>query len=84
MVSSFVKKMSVLKATDLGAVKMKAGEKESKFIQSLIIGEEVVCTDGLGRVEAVRDDFPFQWVQVKTYIKNRSCKWSPLNVRRYK
>ncbi len=36
--------------------------------------------DGLGRVIAFKDKFPEQWIQVGTYIGDRSCKWSPDNV----
>lgn len=45
-----------------------------------IIGQEAICPDGLGRVVAFLNDFPFQWVQVQTYVKDRSCKWSIENV----
>ena len=46
-----------------------------------IIGQEAVCPDGLGRVVAYVDDFPDQWIQVDTYVRNRSCKWAPDNVK---
>lgn len=46
-----------------------------------IIGQEAVCSDGLGRVVAFKDCFPEQWIQVDTYVANRSCKWSPDNVK---
>ena len=45
-----------------------------------IIGQEAVCPDGMGRVVAFEDNFPNQWIQVKTYVNDRSCKWSPNNV----
>lgn len=45
-----------------------------------VIGQEAVCPDGLGRVIAFKDNFPEQWVQVDTYVQNRSCKWAPHNV----
>jgi len=48
--------------------------------QHPIIGQEAVCPDGLGRVIAFKDKFPEQWIQVGTYIGDRSCKWSPDNV----
>ena len=46
-----------------------------------IIGQEAICPDGLGRVKAFEDNFPRQWIQVSTYIKNRDCKWDACNVR---
>jgi len=45
-----------------------------------VIGQEAVCPDGLGRVVAFKDDFPIQWIQIKTYVKNRGYKWAPHNV----
>lgn len=45
-----------------------------------IIGQEVVCPDGLGRVVDFKNDFPDQWIQVSTYVRDRECKWSPTNV----
>lgn len=42
-----------------------------------IIGQEVICPDGLGRVIAYLDRFPNQWIQVSTYVDDRRCKWSP-------
>jgi hypothetical protein len=46
-----------------------------------IIGQEAVCSDGLGRVRAYEDNFPIQWIQVDTYINNRSCQWDYRNVK---
>jgi len=46
-----------------------------------IIGQEAICSDGLGRVIAFCDDFPDQWIQVSTYVNDRSCKWDPDNVK---
>lgn len=46
-----------------------------------IIGQEAVCPDGLGRVIGFLDAFPHQWIQVQTYVNDRSCKWAPQNVR---
>jgi len=45
-----------------------------------VIGQEAICRDGLGRVIAFKDEFPFQWIQVSTYYNDRQCKWSPCNV----
>jgi hypothetical protein len=42
-----------------------------------IRGQECICPDGLGRVEATFIDGR---VQVETYIKNRSCSWDRKNV----
>ena len=41
-----------------------------------IIGQEAICPDGLGRVMDFEEDF----IQVTTYINDRSCKWGPHNV----
>jgi hypothetical protein len=46
-----------------------------------IIGQEAICGDGLGRVIAFKNEAPEKWIQVKTYINNRSCKWDWLNVK---
>jgi hypothetical protein len=45
-----------------------------------IIGQEALCPDGLGRVEAYRFECPDNYIQVQTYFYNRSCRWSPDNV----
>jgi len=45
-----------------------------------VIGQEAVCPDGLGRVIAYENKFPSQWIQVSTYVNDRSCKWDPVNV----
>lgn len=45
-----------------------------------VLGQEAICPDGLGRVVAFLDDFPRQWVQVSTYVRDRQCKWDPRNV----
>jgi len=45
-----------------------------------IIGQEAVCPDGLGRVIDFHFSFPKEWVQVQTYVHDRSCKWAPHNV----
>ncbi len=46
-----------------------------------IIGQEAICSDGLGRVVAFKDDFPDQWIQVETYVESRRCQWRPENVK---
>ena len=48
---------------------------------NIVIGQEAVCPDGLGRVIAYRDEFLHQWVQVQTYVNDRSCKWGPQSVK---
>lgn len=45
-----------------------------------IIGQEAICPDGLGRVVSFEDNFPNQYIEVSTYIKDRQCKWDPKNV----
>jgi hypothetical protein len=45
-----------------------------------ILGQEAICPDGLGRVVSFKNDFPHQWIQVSTYVGDRSCKWAPHNV----
>ena len=45
---------------------------------SIVIGQEAVCPDGLGRVIAYD---PGNWIQVKTYVDDHSCKWGVHNVR---
>lgn len=45
-----------------------------------VIGQEAICPDGLGRVSAFKDEFPDQWIQVRTYIEDRGCRWAIHNV----
>lgn len=47
-----------------------------------ILGQEAICPDGLGRVMAFKPPClpDYGWVQVSTYVNDRSCKWSPHNV----
>ena len=47
----------------------------------IIIGQEVICPKGLGRVRAFeRDRLGIRWVQVDTYVDNLSCKWDYCNI----
>jgi hypothetical protein len=46
-----------------------------------VLGQEAVCPDGLGRVVAFDDGAVYGFIQVDTYVNNRSCKWAPHNVR---
>ena len=52
----------------------------SRIIIKPIIGQEVICPDGLGRVIDFDCTFPFEFIQVATYSNNRECKWAPSNV----
>jgi hypothetical protein len=45
-----------------------------------ILGQEAICPDGLGRVVDFSLEFPNTFVQVQTYVKDRSCKWGVENV----
>ncbi len=46
-----------------------------------ILGQEAICPDGLGRVVAFSLDSTGGWIQVATYVNNRSCKWDIINVK---
>lgn len=47
----------------------------------IIIGQEAICPEGLGRVQDYdRDHSPPWWVVVETYIANRGCRWDYHNV----
>ncbi len=46
-----------------------------------VIGQEAVCPDGLGRVIAFDTNPMFGFIQVQTYVNDRSCQWAPANVR---
>jgi hypothetical protein len=49
-------------------------------IGKIILGQEAICPDGLGRVAAViRDECGYS-IKVDTYIANRGCTWSLHNV----
>ena len=47
---------------------------------AIILGQEAICPDGLGRVADYNDQFPDRWIQVDTYVKNRGCRWDVENV----
>ena len=51
-----------------------------KLKAKIILGQEVICPDGLGRVAAFNFAPPNNWVQVQTYINDRQCKWDIKNV----
>ena len=46
----------------------------------IIIGQEAICPDGLGRVISFEDKYPFEYIQVSTYVNDRQCKWGKSNV----
>lgn len=48
--------------------------------QQIIIGQEAICPDGLGRVVGYNVDFPYTWIKVSTYINDRCCEWDVDNV----
>ena len=58
---------------------MKSSDMPRRMLHP-IIGQEAVCPDGLGRVIAFEDRFPEQWIQIQTYVNDRSCQWDPENV----
>lgn len=45
-----------------------------------VIGEEVECPDGIGRVKSIGPDH----IQVATHFNNRECKWGWTNVKPWK
>jgi len=53
---------------------------KAENLSKLVIGQEVICSDGLGRVSKITDSFPYQHVKVKTYIGNRGCNWDACNI----
>lgn len=64
-------------STDADTVELGINAKEMKpQSHDPILGQEAICPDGLGRVVAYATD----WIQVKTYVKNRECKWGVGNV----
>lgn len=47
----------------------------------IIIGQECICPDGLGRVSAVREGICQKvHITVDTYINTRNCEWDSHNV----
>ena len=45
----------------------------------IIIGQEAICPDGLGRVIDVGIG-SYEFIEISTYINDRSCKWGKNNV----
>lgn len=49
---------------------------------NIIIGQEAVCPDGLGRVIGVRHGICEKiHIRVKTYVNNSGCEWDSHNVK---
>jgi len=55
--------------------------QEIDATKKIILGQEAICPDGLGRVIAFDNKFPENWIQISTYVNDRQCKWSRCNVR---
>ena len=48
----------------------------------IIIGQECVCPDGLGKVAEIINGVTGSYsIKVDTYIDNRSCHWASHNVK---
>jgi hypothetical protein len=47
-------------------------------MKKFILGQEVLCPDGIGRIEDI--DPNGYYVRIQTYFKNRSCNWDIKNV----
>lgn len=76
-------KNKVLSTSDVNSLLPEGFEvvEEVSFKNALIVvGQEAMCPDGLGRVRAFSKKFPNEFVQIDTYVDNRSCRWSPDNI----
>ena len=49
------------------------------LLSDLIIGQEAICPDGLGRIAVINE--ADRTITIDTYINNRSCCWSMHNVK---
>lgn len=50
-------------------------------MRNIIIGQEAICPDGLGRVSKVTEEICDKLsITVETYSNNRSCSWAEHNV----
>jgi len=51
-------------------------------MSKVIIGQEAICPDGLGRVVEVGRIMCGKpsYIKVKTYVNNRGCEWAADNV----
>lgn len=45
-------------------------------IKTLVLGQEILCPDGLGRIKEITD----RGIYVDTYIDNRCCCWASHNL----
>ena len=54
----------------------------NRELPKIILGQEAICPDGLGRVTAFKDQDPCHpaWIQIDTYVNNCGCHWHPDNV----
>lgn len=51
-------------------------------MQEIIIGQEAICPDGLGRVVSYSTFADkINRIKVSTYINDRSCEWNANNVK---
>jgi len=50
------------------------------YPRKVILGQECICPDGLGRVIDYDLNMPNNYIQVETYVNNRGCKWDQDNV----
>jgi hypothetical protein len=55
---------------------------ELKEPRAFVLGEEVLCPDGVGRVAEIVTG-PGPRIRVDTYINNRSCLWDVQNIKRW-
>jgi len=84
--SEYVKNGQAMQCVHQAAKKiikeLQQGTNKGKGLNRIVpvIGQEAVCPDGLGRVVGFDWTSPNSWVQVSTYINNRSCKWDSKNV----
>lgn len=50
-------------------------------MKDIIIGQEAICPDGLGRVIGVEKGIhDITFIRIDTYYNNRSCEWNPNSV----
>lgn len=75
-----MKRRSFLKTDPITASFKKKAKKKSK-VPKLVIGQEAICPDGLGRIVDFCLSIPNQFIQVETYVHDRSCKWAVHNVK---
>lgn len=50
-------------------------------MKNIVIGQECICPDGMGRVVNFNFTMPHEFIKVDTYINNRGCEWAPHNVK---